>query len=73
MDDYRRGVLACCEAVSNAVVDLSSDAVLVNTMTSVPAMLAAVELELPSLLWVHGVIDSLLLPATVVGIRRAAR
>ena len=31
-------------------------------MTSVPAMLAAVELDLPSLLWVHGVIDSLLLP-----------
>jgi glycosyltransferase involved in cell wall biosynthesis len=31
-------------------------------MTSVPAMLAAVELDLPSLLWVHGVADSQLLP-----------
>ena len=31
-------------------------------MTNVPAMLAAVALGIPSLLWVHGVIDSLLLP-----------
>jgi len=44
------------------IVDLNADAVLVNTMTSMPAMLAAVELDLPSLLWVHGVADSQLLP-----------
>jgi glycosyltransferase involved in cell wall biosynthesis len=62
MDDYCRGVQACCEALRTVLVDLNSDAVLVNTLTSVPAMLAAVELDLPSLLWVHGVLDSLLLP-----------
>ena len=53
---------ACREELKKTLIDLHSDAVLVNTMTSVPAMLAAVELDLPSLLWVHGVIDSLLLP-----------
>ncbi len=59
---YRRGATECREALKKILVDLNSDAVLVNTMTNVPAMLAAVELDLPSLLWVHGVIDSLLLP-----------
>jgi glycosyltransferase involved in cell wall biosynthesis len=62
MDDYRRGVEECCRTLQQMLVDLNSDAVLINTLTSVPAMLAAVELELPSLLWVHGVIDSMLLP-----------
>ena len=62
MKHYGRGVQDCCEALKKMLVDLNSDAVLVNTMTSVPAMLAAVELDLPSLLWVHGVLDSLLLP-----------
>jgi glycosyltransferase involved in cell wall biosynthesis len=62
MNHYRRGVRSCCEAMKKWLVDLNSDAVLVNTMTSVPAMLAAVELDLPSLLWVHGVLDSQLLP-----------
>ncbi len=59
---YGRGVDACREELKKTLIDLHSDALLVNTMTSVPAMLAAVELDLPSLLWVHGVIDSLLLP-----------
>jgi glycosyltransferase involved in cell wall biosynthesis len=62
MSDYRRGVDECCAALRTALVDLNCDAVLVNTLTSVPAMLAAVELDLPSLVWVHGVLDSLLLP-----------
>ena len=52
----------CSEALRQVLVDLNSDAVLINTMTNVPAMLAAVALDIPSLLWVHGVIDSLLLP-----------
>ena len=51
-----------CKALRTTLVDLNSDAVLVNTLTSVPAMLAAVELGIPSLVWVHGVLDSLLLP-----------
>ena len=62
MDDYRRGVTECSEALQETLVDLNSDAVLINTLTNVPAMLAAVALDIPSLLWVHGVIDSLLLP-----------
>ena len=62
MKAYRRGVQECCTALRKLLVDLGSDAVLVNTLTSVPAMLAAVELDLPSLLWVHGVLDSRLLP-----------
>ena len=62
MNDYRRGVTACSDALQQILVDLNSDAVLINTMTNVPAMLAAVALDIPSLLWVHGVIDSLLLP-----------
>ena len=62
MKHYCRGAQACCEAMKKMLVDLNSDALLVNTMTSVPAMLAAVELDLPSLLWVHGVADSQLLP-----------
>jgi glycosyltransferase involved in cell wall biosynthesis len=63
MSDYRRGVEECFQALRTTLVDLNCDAVLVNTLTSVPAMLAAVELDLPSLVWVHGVLDSLLLPA----------
>ena len=62
LDDYRRGVQACRDTLRTMLVDLNSDAVLVNTLTSVPAMLAAVEIGLPSLVWVHGVLDSLLLP-----------
>jgi len=62
MGNYCRGVQRCCETLRTTLVDLNSDALLVNTMTSVPAMLAAVELDLPSLLWVHGVADSRLLP-----------
>ena len=62
ISDYRRGVTECSEALQQILVDLNSDAVLINTMTNVPAMLAAVALDIPSLLWVHGVIDSLLLP-----------
>ena len=62
MDDYRRGVQECTATMKTILVDLNCDAVLINTMTSVPAMLAAVELDLPSLVWVHGVLDSLLLP-----------
>jgi glycosyltransferase involved in cell wall biosynthesis len=63
MTAYRNGVIECSEALKKTFVDFNIDAVLVNTMTNVPAMLAAVALEIPSLLWVHGVIDSLLLPA----------
>jgi glycosyltransferase involved in cell wall biosynthesis len=62
MRDYRQGVEECREALRTMLVDLNSDAVLVNTLTSVPAMLAAVDLDLPSLVWIHGVLDSLLLP-----------
>jgi len=62
VNNYHRGVTRCREALRRTLVDLNSDAVLVNTMTSVPAMLAAVELDLPSLVWVHGVADSQLLP-----------
>ena len=62
MNDYCRGVTECCETLKGLLIDLNSDVVLVNTMTNVPAMLAAVTLDIPSLLWVHGVIDSLLLP-----------
>jgi glycosyltransferase involved in cell wall biosynthesis len=63
VNDYRSGLKKCCEALKGVLVDFNSDAVLVNTLTNVPAMLAAVELDIPSLVWVHGVIDSLLLPA----------
>ncbi len=62
---YGRGAIECSEALEKILVDLNSDAVLINTMTNVPAMLAAVALDIPSLLWVHGVIDSLLLPGRV--------
>jgi glycosyltransferase involved in cell wall biosynthesis len=60
--DYCRGVRDCREALKKTLVDINSDIVVVNTMTNVPAMLAAVDLDLPSVLWVHGVIDSLLVP-----------
>jgi glycosyltransferase involved in cell wall biosynthesis len=60
--DYCRGAIACSDALKQVLVDINSDAVLINTTTNVPPMLAAVALGIPSLLWVHGVIDSLLLP-----------
>jgi glycosyltransferase involved in cell wall biosynthesis len=38
------------------------DCVLVNTLTNIGGAMAAVELQIPLLVWVHGVIDSFLIP-----------
>jgi|GEM_PF-2490213 len=62
MGEYRRGVARCYDALRQVFADLGADVAVINTLTTVPAVLAAVTLDIPSLLWVHGVIDSLLLP-----------
>ncbi len=48
---YRSGVAEGVKALRQAIADHGSDAVLINTLTNIPAALAAVSLEIPSLLW----------------------
>lgn len=38
------------------------ECVVINTLTSLPGIIAANELNLPSILWIHGIIDHMLIP-----------
>src|SRR5690349_18386567 len=39
------------------LMNIQADLVIINTLTSVSPMLAAIALNLPSIVWIHGVID----------------
>jgi len=58
---YQRNVCQMAESLRKSLAGWSADVVVANTLTSVPAMLAAVELNLPSVVWVHGITDSFLM------------
>jgi len=59
---YKRKTLEAAESVKRAVVDWNADCLVINTLTNIAPAIAAVELDLPSLAWVHGILDSYLLP-----------
>jgi glycosyltransferase involved in cell wall biosynthesis len=42
--------------------DWGADLVIVNTLTTLSGLLAAAELNLPCVVWIHGIIDSSLMP-----------
>ncbi len=60
--DYWRQVQAASASIKMALINYACDAILINTLTSSGGMLAAVELDLPIVLWAHGIIESMLLP-----------
>jgi len=59
--NYHGEVVTSTESLKRVFTELVADVVVVNTLTNVPPALAALELGLPFILWVHGVIDSGLL------------
>ncbi len=55
---YFADVGAAAESLRRVFVNLMVDAVIINTLSSIAPMVAAVQISLPALVWLHGVIDS---------------
>jgi glycosyltransferase involved in cell wall biosynthesis len=55
---YWESLARSAPAVKQALTNHACDALLINTLTNVSGALAAVELDLPAVLWAHGIIDS---------------
>ena len=62
--DYQRSVRRAAAELEIVLRETISDVVLINTLTSIPATLAAIKLNLPTIVWIHGVMDSSLLPVS---------
>ncbi len=58
---YQHRVRLMTDLLRQSFIEWSADIIIANTLTSVPAVLAAVELNLPSVVWVHGIGDSFLM------------
>ena len=54
----------CTEELFKNLMGLGIDCVVINTLTGLSGMLAAAKLNIPSLLWVHGIIDHMLVPSS---------
>jgi glycosyltransferase involved in cell wall biosynthesis len=55
---YFSDVKIAAESLRRVFVNLMVDVVIINTLTSIAPMLAAIQINLPALVWLHGVIDS---------------
>lgn len=55
---YFSDVNLAAESLRRVFVNLMVDVVIINTLTSIAPMLAAIQINLPALVWLHGVIDS---------------
>lgn len=58
---YRDRVASTTEVLKRILIERVSDVVVLNTLTNVPPALAAVNLGLPFVVWVHGILDSFLI------------
>ena len=55
---YFADVSLAAESLKKIFINLMVDVVIINTLTSIAPMLAAIQINLPALVWLHGVIDS---------------
>ncbi len=55
---YWRSLAQSAPAIKQALTNHACDALLINTLTNVSGALAAVELNVPTVLWAHGIIDA---------------
>jgi glycosyltransferase involved in cell wall biosynthesis len=60
--DYRAAASRAWDVFKTSYTEIMADVVVVNTLTHVAPALAAIEMGLPMVLWVHGVIDTTMLP-----------
>ncbi|GIP21688.1 glycosyltransferase [Paenibacillus sp. J22TS3] len=60
--DHWRNVQKSTEELTRYFLKYGIDCVLINTMTNLSGLIAAANLKLPSILWIHGIIDHMLLP-----------
>lgn len=60
---YWESAHAASATLRDLLVGTNADVVVVNTLTSIVPGLVAAGLDLPFLLWVHGVLDSYLIPS----------
>jgi glycosyltransferase involved in cell wall biosynthesis len=61
---YFQDTQASADLLITILSNMQADIVIINTLTNISPLLAAVQLNLPSIVWVHGVID-----ASMVGSR----
>jgi glycosyltransferase involved in cell wall biosynthesis len=59
--DFVRSILSNSRVVGETLRDISADLVIVNTLTTFEGVAAAVDLGLPFVSWVHGILDPALL------------
>ncbi|MCS7073099.1 MAG: glycosyltransferase family 4 protein [Bacteroidia bacterium] len=59
--DFSRKFCRSYQSLRNILVENPCDAVLANTMVSIAPVNVAVDLDLPLVVWIHGVIDSSML------------
>ncbi|MGA2110675.1 MAG: glycosyltransferase family 4 protein [Anaerolineales bacterium] len=60
--EYPESANAARLTLHDLLLGTNADVLVVNTLTSIVPGLVALELDLPFLLWVHGVLDSYLIP-----------
>ena len=59
--DYRERLDSAVAAIRSTLQSSCASVVVINTLTNVAGLVAAVQMNIPSILWIHGILDSFLL------------
>ncbi|MBY0206803.1 glycosyltransferase family 4 protein [Paenibacillus cucumis (ex Kampfer et al. 2016)] len=61
LTEHWKNVNVSKEELKQYFLNLGIECVVINTLTNLPGILASNELKIPSVLWIHGIIDSMTL------------